>query len=113
MVLLDTGSPSTYYIKSAVCERMLACGSASQNGWSETLEKKWGGFHGIPLIISSMVVINMQIRVEGGIVWSEERAPTIFLAAHARVVPDDAMTHANLLYYSDVIVGRVSDAEKR
>ena len=38
-VLLDTGSPSTF-IQSKVWERMLACGSASQNGRSDTPERK-------------------------------------------------------------------------
>ena len=38
-VLLDTGSPSTF-IQSKVWEHMLACGSASQNGWSGTPERK-------------------------------------------------------------------------
>ena len=58
--LHDTGSPFTF-IQSKVWERMLACGSASQNGWSETPERKWGGFHGIPLITSSRVGLNVQM----------------------------------------------------
>ena len=76
---------------------MLACGSASQNGWSETPERKWGGFHGTPLITSSRVPLNIPMGGEGGIVSGGKRAPTVCVAVHAHVVPDDAMTHAILL----------------
>ena len=95
-VLLDTGSPSTF-IQHKVWLRMLGCGAASNNGLKEAPERKWGGFHGIPLMTSSRVRLNIQMGGEGGIPSGGSRAPAVGLAVHAHMVPDDALTHAVLL----------------
>ena len=95
-VQLDTGSPATF-IQHKVWQRMLACGAASPDGLTEISERKWGGFHGIPLITSSRVRLNIEMGGDVGIAPGEERVPTVCLAAHAHVVPDEAMTHAILL----------------
>lgn len=50
--LLDTGSPATF-ISKQVWERMIACGATPSDGLSEIPERKWRGFHGIPLITTS------------------------------------------------------------
>ena len=78
-VLLDTGSP---FIQRKVWQRMLACGAASPDGLIEISERKWGGFHGIPLITSSRVRLNLEMGGEVGVRSGQERVPTVCLAAH-------------------------------
>ena len=95
-VLLDTGSPSTF-IQCKVWLHALGCAAASNNGLQEIPERKWGGIHGIPLITSSRVRLNIQMGGEGGIPSGGSRAPAVGLAVHAHMVPDDALTHAVLL----------------
>ena len=52
--LLDTGSPASF-IQEKVWKRMLACSAASEDGLSSTGQKRWGGFHGVPLVTSHHV----------------------------------------------------------
>ena len=58
---------------------------------------EWGGFHGVWLITSSRVRLNVQIEGEGAIVSGEERVPTDCLAVHAHVTPGDGIARTVLV----------------
>lgn len=49
------------------------------------------------LITSSRVRLEIVLEREVGIAPGQERVPKVCLAAHALVVPDEAMTHAKSL----------------
>ena len=94
--LLDTGSPASF-IQEKVWNRMLACGAASVDGVTEIKPKKWGGFHGVPLITSRRVRLNVHMWKGGTRAPGVVRSPTVCLAVYAHIVPDAAMSHAVLL----------------
>ena len=75
-VLLDTGSPSSF-IQRKVWQHILRCGAASRNGLTEMPERKWGGFHGIPLTTNSRVRLNIQMGGERGITSDNGRAQSV------------------------------------
>ena len=95
-VLLDNGSPATF-IKIQVWELPIACGAASSDGLSKIPERKWGDFHGNPLVTTSRGRKYVPIGGAGGLVADFTRAQTVRLAVHAHVAPDEAMRHAVLL----------------
>ena len=95
--LLDTGSPVSC-IQEKVWSRMLAGGAASHDGLTKIEPKTWGDFHGILLVTSKRVRLNVQLG-------SSETKPrgrvrsstTVYLVVHAYMVPDKAMTTSVLL----------------
>lgn len=54
------------------------------------------GFHGIPLVTSSRGLLNVERGGEVEIAPGADRVPKVCLAAHAYVVPDEAMNARNL-----------------
>lgn len=59
-------------------------------------------FHGVPLVTSCRVRLNIQLGKDGKAASSLTGSPTVCLAVRAHVVPGEAMAHAILL--GDVIV---------
>ena len=98
--LLDTGSPASF-IEEKVWQEMLACGSDSGDGRTEIAPKTWVGFHGVPLITSSYVRLNIQLENIKKTDQGSVRSPTVCLVVFAHVVPEEAMT-------VDVFLGRDS-----
>ena len=90
--LLDTGSPASV-IKEKVRQEMLACGSGSGDGRTEIAPKPRRGFHGVPLITSSYVRLNLQLENLKKTDRGSVRSPTVCLVVFAHVVPEEeAMT---------------------
>ena len=56
--LLKIASPASF-IQEKVSKRTLACSAASKDGLSSTGQKIWAGFHGVPLISSNHVRLNI------------------------------------------------------
>lgn len=92
-VLLDTGGPSSF-IQRKVWQHVLRCGAASRDGLTEIPERKCAGFHGIPLITTSRVRLNIPTGGERGITSQNGRDQTLCLVVYTHVVP--AVTHAVL-----------------
>ena len=76
---------------------MLACGAASHDGLTKIEPKTWGGFHGIPLVTSKRVRLNVQLGSCETKSRGEVRSPTVCLVVHAYIVPDKAMSTSVLL----------------
>ena len=83
---------------------MIACGATSCDGLTTASRRRWGGFHGVPPVTSSRFRLNVQMGGDRGVDPGDCRAPTVCLAVHAHVVPDEVMTPA-------VLLGRDSWAE--
>ena len=98
--LLDTGSPASF-IQQKVVDRMLACGSASEDGLMEVDDKTWGGFNGVPLVTNKRGRLNIQFWVGGKCAPEQFGTPTACTAVYAYVVPDGTMKH-------DILLGRDS-----
>ena len=71
---------------------MLACGAASLDGLTKIKPKTWGGFHGIPLVTSNRVRLNVQLGNCESKFRGVVRSPTVCLVVHAYIVPDKAMS---------------------
>ena len=95
-VLLDTASPATL-IQHTVWQRMIACGAASCDGLATASRRKGGGFHGVPLVTSSRVGLNVQMGGDRGVEPGDCHGSTVCLAVHAHVVLNEAITPAALL----------------
>ena len=94
--LLDTGSPASF-IQKKVWMRMLACGAASEDGLTNVAQKTWGGFHGVPLVTSSHVRLNIHSGNSGKNGRQPTLPSTVCMVVHPHVVPDTAMSTALLL----------------
>ena len=88
--LLDTGSPASF-IEEKVWQEMLACGPGSDDGRTEVAPKNWGGFHGVPLITSSYVRLNIQLENIKKTDQGSVKSLTVCLVVFAHVVPQKTM----------------------
>ena len=88
--LLDTGSPASC-IKEKVWEELLACGFGWGDGRTEIAPKTWGVFHGVPLITSSYVLLNIHMETIKKTDQGSVRSPTVCLVVFGHVVRDEAM----------------------
>ena len=66
VALQDTGSPA-YFIRDKIWNDMLGSGAASSDGGVPTQSRRWGGFHGKPLTISSSVRLNVLLGRKGSL----------------------------------------------
>ena len=55
--------------------------------------KTWGGLHGIPLVTSKYVRLNVQLGSSEKYSRGVVRSPTVCLIVHAYIVPDKPCLH--------------------
>ena len=89
------GEPSIL-IQEKIWLRMLACGAASEDGLTYVAQKTWGGFHGVPLVTSSHVRLNINLGNSGKNGRQPTQPRTVCMVVHAHVVPNTAMSTAIL-----------------
>ena len=94
--LFHAGNPASL-VQEKVWSRMLARGAASHDGLTQFKPKTWGGFHGIPLVTSERVQLNVQLGSSETKSRGVVRSPTVYLVVHAYIVPDKAMPTSVLL----------------
>lgn len=76
---------------------MLACGSASEDGVTTHPNRTWSGFHGVPLVTTQRVRLNIHMWRGGKDAPRNFGTPSVRTAVYAHVVADATMSHAVLL----------------
>lgn len=69
---------------------MLATHATSEDGTPNTRPHTWGWFHGVPLVITTRVLLKVQLGSEQSSV-QDSRFPSLCVYTH--LVPDESMLH--------------------
>ena len=100
MALLDTGSLASF-IREKVWNDILGSGAASSDGEVPTQSRRWSGFHGKPLTISTSVRLNVLLERKGTFSRESSEDTPVRTVVWAHIVLDKVMSY-------DLLLGRDS-----